>query len=352
MNIFIQSLAKTLGFFLAILIFIVFLGIIIKLIDDSDNLYFDYIGGQKNSSDVIAILNINGPIISEPKKLYSFEVFTNLKVIYPSLIEKYLSELEKQNIKGLIVSINSPGGSVSASQKIYSLMKNFKEKNKIPLYMHSTDILASGGYWIGLAGDKIFAEYGTLIGSIGVKGPNWLYYNSPTSISSGILGNSVESPNGIKLYSNTAGIYKDIFNPFRKPSKKELLKLQQMVDDIYDDFVNLVSSNRKIERQIIKNEIGAMIFNTKRSKQNFLIDDEKNIKEITEYMSKKLKLNEMKIISNKNERSLELLNLNISSFIGKSKLIDNHKLIIKEKFCNNFFNEFSSISTSISYFEC
>ena len=83
-----------------------------------------------------------------------------------------------------------------------------------------------------------------------------------------------------------------------------------------------------------------------------MIDDEKNIKEITEYMSKKLKLNEIKIISHKTERGLVLLSFNISSFINKSKLINNHELMIKEKFCNNFFNEFSSISTSISYFEC
>ena len=79
-----------------------------------------------------------------------------------------------------------------------------------------------------------------------------IYYNSPTSLSPGILGGYIESPNGIKLYSNIAGISKDIFNPFREPTDKEITQLQQMVDDIYEDFINLVSSSRKIETKIIK----------------------------------------------------------------------------------------------------
>ena len=66
-------------------------------------------------------------------------------------------------------------------------------------------MLTSGAYWVSLSGDKIFASYGAIIGSIGVKGPDWIYFNSPTSLSSGILGTSIESPNGIKMYSNIAG---------------------------------------------------------------------------------------------------------------------------------------------------
>ena len=91
------------------------------------------------------------------------------------------------SIPAVAVSINSPGGSVSASQNIYMLFQKFKEENKITIYFNTSDILASGGYWVSLSGDKIFASYGALIGSIGVKGPDWLYYNSPTSLSTGIL---------------------------------------------------------------------------------------------------------------------------------------------------------------------
>ena len=289
MKLFIQTFSKILGFLFAILFFVILLSLTSNFIDNKKS-YFSYFKGDKKSDQIIAVLNISGPIISEPINYYNFEIFNSLEVIYPSIIGEYLKELEKKQIVGLIISINSQGGSVSASQKIYTLLNNFKEKNNIPIYFHSSDILASGGYWIALSGDKIFADYGTVIGSIGVKGPDWLYYNSPTALSTGMLGNSIESPNGIKLFSNTAGVSKDIFNPFREPSQEEKIKLQQMINDIYEDFVTLVSKNRKIEKLIIKDKIGAMIFNTAKAQKHYLIDAQKNIDEIIEILAKKLKI--------------------------------------------------------------
>ena len=351
MSIFFQTLLKTLGFTAAIILIIIFIVILLKFNDNQTNFYFKNTEKENNSSQTIAVMNLEGPIISKPKKNYDLKIFNNLNVIYPLLIEDYLSELETNDLKGLIISINSPGGSVSATKEIYSLIKNFKVKNNIPIYFHTSDILASGGYWISISGDKIFANYGAIIGSIGVKGPNWLYYNSPTSISSGFLGNSVESPNGIKLFSNTAGIYKDIFNPFRRPTNTEMLELQQMVDDIYYDLVSLVSSNRKIEKEIIIKEIGAMIYNSQRAKENYLIDAEKNIKEVIEIMSQKLKLNNIKIISN-HSKNYNLMMLKNFILLNNDQTINDYKLSIKEKFCNNFQNEFSSISSSISNYKC
>ena len=351
MSIFFKTIAKTLGFFTAIFFLVVFIGIISKIGKNNNDLYFEFVQGNKDSTEIIAILNISGLIISEPKNTYNLDIFSNIEAIYPSLIKEYLSELKNINIKGLIISINSPGGSVSASQNIFSLIKDFKIKNNIPIYFHSSDILASGGYWISLSGDKIFADYGSLIGSIGVKGPDWLYYNSPTSISTGLLGGSVESPNGIKLFSNSSGKYKDIFNPFREPSKNEKEKLKEMVNDIYIDFVNLVSSNRKIESEIIIDEIGAMIFNTKRAKLNFLIDGEKNIQEVIKEMGEELNLKNIKIINNKKNQVDSFFNLNFIPF-NLPMSNNDQKYLIKKKFCNNFYNELSSISNSISRFEC
>ena len=355
MTIFFRTLAKTLGFFTAIFILLLISIIIIEVINSNKNngtSYFKHTAGNKNSTEIISILNINGPIISEPSNFNNFNLLGNNEVIYPSLIENYLKELDKKNIKGLIISINSPGGSVHASQKIYSLLNLFKKKNNIPLYFHSTNIIASGGYWISLSGDMIFAEYGTLIGSIGVKGPDWLYYNSPTAISSGILGKSIESPNGIKLFSSIAGNNKDIFNPFRIPTDEEIFKLQQIVNDIYKDFVNLVSINRKLEKELIIKDIGAMIFNTKRAKLNYLIDGEKNIDEVIEFMSKKLNLSDKKIIKNKNNKNYSIININIKNYLQTLYLNNNLKDEIKESICNNYFNEFSAISRSVTNSSC
>ena len=352
MNYFFQVFSKTLGFLLAIIFLLVLMSLFLFFFEGNQQKYFSYLKGNKNSSEIIAILNLNGPIISEPPNFNNYNIFQNLEVIYPSLIKKYLNELEQKNTKGIIISINSPGGSVSATQKIYNLVKEFKEKNNIPIYFHTKDILTSGSYWVALSGDKIFADYGSIIGSIGVRGPNWLYYNSPTLLSEGLFGRSVESQNGLKLFSNTAGLYKDIFNPFRKPTKEEMDKLQTMVDDIYSNFVNLVSINRKIENKIITDEIGAMVFNSKRAKLNYLIDDEKNINEIIELISKKLKLENKKILINNYGDKYNLFNLNFINFFNNKINNKDLKIIINKKLCNNYYNEFSSISLNYISINC
>ena len=352
MNYFFQVFSKTLGFLLAIIFLIVLISLSLFIFGENKQKYFSYLEGNKDSTEIIAILNLNGPIISEPPNFNNYNIFQNLEVIYPSLIKEYLKELEQNNTKGLIISINSPGGGVSATQKIYKLIKDFKEKNDIPIFFHTKDIMTSGSYWVALSGDKIFADYGSIIGSIGVRGPNWLYYNSPTSFSEGFFGKSVESQNGLKLFSNTAGMYKDIFNPFREPTKEEIIKLQFMVDDIYEHFVNLVSLNRKIESKIITDEIGAMVFNSKRAKLNYLIDDEKNIEEIVELISKKLNLVNEKILINKYSDNYSLFNLNYFNFFNNKITNNDLKIMINEKFCNNYYNEFSSIAQNYISINC
>ena len=352
MNYFFQVFSKTLGFLLAIIFLLVLISLFLFIFEGNKQKYFSYLEGNKDSTEIIAILNLNGPIISEPPNFNNYNIFQNLEVIYPSLIKEYLNELKQNNTKGIIISINSPGGSVSATQKIYNLVKEFKEKNNIPIYFHTKDILTSGSYWVALSGDKIFADYGSIIGSIGVRGPNWLYYNSPTLLSEGLFGKSVESQNGLKLFSNTAGMYKDIFNPFRKPTKEEISKLQIMVDDIYADFVNLVSINRKIEKSIITNDIGAMVFNSKRAKLNYLIDDEKNINEIIELISKKLKLENEKILINNYNEKYNLFNLVFTNFYNNKITNKELKIMINKKFCNNYYNEFSSIAQNYISINC
>ena len=292
MSTFFQTFSKILGFLCAFLFFTIILIISLNFYNKSNIDNFNYSEGQKKSENIIGVLYLNGPIISNPINEFNINFFQNFEIITPSKIKKYLLELEEKKISGLIISINSPGGSVSATNEIYNSINSFKLKNNIPIYFHSTNILASGAYWISLAGDKIFASYGSLVGSIGVKGPDWLYYNSPTSFSPGIIGNSIESPNGIELFTNIAGKSKDIFNPFRKPTEFEIIELKKMVEKIYTDFINLVSSKRKIEKEFLTNDIGAMIFDSENAKEKFLIDNEQSFNTTIEFLINNLKIDD------------------------------------------------------------
>ena len=200
--------------------------------------------------------------------------------------------------------------------------------------------MASGAYWFALSGDAIYASYGSLIGSIGVKGPDWIYFDKPISMSSGIFGNAIETKNGIKVYSQNAGKSKDMLNPFRQPTKEELQYIQLLINDIYDDFVNLVSKKRKIEVNIITSEIGALIYNSTHAKNNYLIDGEMNLNSLINKIVDKNKFDNYQI--------LESSNIN-TSFFEKYflQIFSNQKLdkniIINNLICNNLRINISSI---------
>ena len=343
MKQFFSAFFSVFGFITAILSLIIIIGILKSFSSSNDDLFYYYKGDSKSNNE-IAILKIDGPIISQPMNFNNIKFIQSFEVIYPNLIEKYLSELNQRNIKGLIISINSPGGSVSATKKIYDLFVEFKKNNNIPIYFHTSNLLASGGYWLALASDKIYASYGALIGSIGVKGPDWIYYNKPTSLSSGLLGSTVESPRGIKLFSNSAGTSKDLFNPFRPPNEKETEKLQLIVNDIYNDFVSLTSSSRKIESEIIINDIGAMIFNTKRAKENFLIDGEHDLDKVSNILIEKLKLKNFKIINNNKITKYNFFSLMDSNILFKYFFSKDYETKIISQFCNNLKNELNAVS--------
>ena len=353
MKIFFNSFLKVFGFFSAILAILVIAGLISNfIIKNNSSQYFSYLSGPENSKKTIAILNLNGPIISNPTNQINFNLLNYLDAIYPNKIELYLHQLKKEKISGLVVSIDSQGGAVSPTKKIFDLFKEFKNNSNIPIYFHSNNLMVSGAYWISLSGNKIFSSYGALIGSIGVKGPDWIYFNSPTSLSTGVLGSYVESPNGIEMYSNTAGFSKDIFNPFRKPNKNEQIKLQEMVEDIYDDFITNVSANRKIEKNIIKNEIGAMIYNSKQAKKIHLIDNQQDLDQTVESLKNTLKIKSPRIISNTGKLNSNILKVYFNSILNiYDKNIENNK-IIKYKFCNNLKNEFSSATNNLFNYDC
>ena len=347
MRIFFGTFFKVLAIFLAISSFIFLLGLTMNFLNsETERKNFTFLEGNQDSNNTIALINLKGPIISDPINFYNFGGFANISAIYPSLIEEYLKELKRKNISGILVSIDSPGGSVSATHDLYNLFNDFNKEEQIPIYFHSKNLLASGAYWLALSGNKIFTNYGALIGSIGVKGPDWIYYNYPTSISSGILGYNIETKNGIEIFSNTAGKSKDLFNPFRPPTNEEIDHLQKMVNDIYNDFLTIVVSSRKIERDILKKKIGAKIYNSEKAYENNLIDGEKNINQIIAILSRDLGMKDIKVIHNGPTNQFSLNNFYIFLKSFNQNNFEKNNYIINKEFCNNLKNQFSVVSIS------
>ena len=326
MTLFFRTFIRVLGFLSAFLVFILLVSfLVIFFSENKKNNNFSYSTGNPGSLNKIAILNLNGPILNDPIGDVNFFLISNFDIIFIKQVKKLLEELETQKIKGLVISIDSPGGTVSASKKLYDLFINFKNKNSVKIYFHTNELIASGAYWAALSGDKIYADYGSLIGSIGVKGPDWIYYDNPISISSGLIGNSIETKNGIKTFSNIAGNSKDLFNPFRPPTTKEIADLQNSVQNIYEDFVIYVSKSRKLEKDFITNDLGAMIYDSKTAKQKFLIDDVLPLNKVVNLISENLELKDFQIIENYNNEISFLENLIYKNFFN-NQIYENNDL--------------------------
>ena len=198
MSIFFRVFSKVFAFFCAISAFFILLGLLLSFLSkNQENRIFVITKGNENSTNKIAVIKLSGPILEELPLYMDIGLLNNINVIYLKQIREILNNLELEKINGLIVSINSPGGSVSASYSLYNIFRDFSIKNSIDIFFHTNELMASGAYWVALSSKKIYANYGSLIGSIGVKGPDWIYFDMPVSISNGIFGNSIETKKGI-----------------------------------------------------------------------------------------------------------------------------------------------------------
>ncbi len=294
--VFLNVFFRTFGFLSAILIFIIFINILLHFSNDLQNNQFIMTDGEESSENIIVNINLNGPIFNDTNNVLGNNLYN---YISPAKVKSYFKELKQFKIKVLIININSPGGTVSATAELEQIINEFKEDTKIKVYFFTKEILASGGYWVSTTADKIFASYGSIIGSIGVSGPSWFYYNTPLSFSSGIFGQQIETLQGIEVFNQNAGAGKDLFNPYRRPRADEIKHLQNLVDDVYYDFLMKVAKSRKIEISNIKNNIGALIYNSKQAKNNFLIDDILNYETLIKLIIKENEFEDYKIYENR-----------------------------------------------------
>ena len=316
---------RTLGFLSALLIFLVIINILLHFSNNIQKNQFVMTDGIESSDNIIANINLNGPIFNNNKDVLSNNFYD---YINPEQVKSYLEELKQIKIKVLLIKINSPGGTVGATAELEKILYEFKKETNTKVYFYTKEILASGGYWVATTADKIFASYGSIIGSIGVSGPSWFYYNTPLSLSSGILGQTIETKEGIEVFNQNAGEGKDLFNPFRRPKTDEIKHLQNIVDDVYNDFVTKVSKSRKIEISNLKNNIGALIYSSSQAKNNFLIDDILNYETLIKLIIKENKFKDYKIYENKVNNSI------LSNLLVKYEDQTNDKYSFK-KICRN-----------------
>jgi signal peptide peptidase SppA len=155
--------------------------------------------------------------------------------LQPSLNAKDLEPLLKRaftkNVKAVALIINSPGGSAVQSALIHDRIRDLAQEHQLPVYAFVEDVAASGGYWIACAGDEIFADRGSIVGSIGVISASFGFNNAIKKL-------------GIERRVYTAGENKSILDPFQPERKEDVQRLLDLQADIHSNFKEHVRNRR------------------------------------------------------------------------------------------------------------
>jgi len=239
-------------------------------------------------SDKVALVRITGIIVD------STDVIEELK------------EYEEDNsIKAVILRVDSPGGAVAPSQEIYEEILKLKGKKKVVVSMGT--VAASGGYYISAPADKIVANAGTLTGSIGVimEIPNI----------SGLMQKI-----GVETQVIKSGEHKDIASMFKSLQPEEKQILQNVLDDVHNQFIQAVSEGRGMKFEEIKKLADGRIFTGRMAKEAGLIDELGNLQDAILLAGKLTGIEGEPEVVQKKEK-FSVLNLLKGEFPGK--LMDN-----------------------------
>lgn len=273
-------------------LFIVILGLILGGDQAKDSDPYEFISGKETSQQRILRIDINGPILGSPTDSNdTFNFGSLMGITYGYDIQADLKKAaEDKTIKAIFLELTTPGGTIFGSQAIFDGIKAYQEKTGQPVYAFVEGMSASGGVWAMVGADKIYADYGSYVGSIGILGPNLTYYNKPTAINEGLLGGGVTTTGGIESVTISGGRGKDLGNPFRRPTPGELQQLQAGVDQEYTNFVNHVAQARQIKPETIRDKMGAMIFSNQQAQAYGLIDGTLNRPQTLEALAKAAKI--------------------------------------------------------------
>ena len=176
--------------------------------------------------------------------------------------EEVIRQLKKyqknNNVKAIVVRVESPGGGIAPSQEIYETIKSIRNSGK-PVVISMGSMAASGGYYISLGGSKIFANPGTLTGSIGVI----LEYPNYTQLMDKV---------GVNMTTIKSGQMKDAGSPYRKSSKEDQKYFQELINNGYEQFIDAVVLERKIDRDKLLKLADGRVFTGRQAYDYNLVD--------------------------------------------------------------------------------
>ena len=207
------------------------------------------------TEEFIGVLNIVGEIGASSGTMTSTDAYNH--DLYMEYIEK-MEESDKN--KGILLYVDSPGGAVYESDEMYLRLMEYKEKTGRPIWAYFATEACSGGYYIAMAADKIYANRNCWTGSIGV-------------IISLMNCKDLYNKLGIKEIDITSGANKAMGSSGLDLTEEQYDILQSLVDEAYDQFVDIVCEGRGMDEITVRELADGRIYSAKQAKEALLIDE-------------------------------------------------------------------------------
>jgi len=195
-------------------------------------------GGEK-----VAVVRIEGVIVDSREAIEELRKFR-----------------KNPTVRAIVLRIDSPGGGVVPSQEIYAEILKARTEDKVKIITSMGNLAASGGYYIAAATDKIVANPGTLTGSIGVI--------MELANVQGLLEKV-----GVQSVVIKSGKHKDLASPFRTMSPEERALLQDVLDDVHDQFIQAVAAGRAMKVEQVRDLADGRIFSGRQARAVKLVDE-------------------------------------------------------------------------------
>lgn len=186
-----------------------------------------------------------------------------------SIIEELQRYQDSDSVPAILLNVDSPGGGVAASQEIYTEVKRLREEKGKTIVAYMSSVGASGAYYLSSPADKIIANPGTVIGSIGVIA-EWVNYSELLEWAK------------LKSVIFKTGEFKDTGTPTRALTEREKMYFQALIDDMYVQFVEAVADGRKMDVESVRTIADGRVFTGRDAKEKKLIDEIGNFQDAVE----------------------------------------------------------------------
>lgn len=280
-----------------------FNGFFEEIMATSSSGYSEIVLEEGSTGDRIAVLSLDGVIQDLGN---SSSLFQPAGYNHQFFMNQLYEVLEDQSIKGLILRVNSPGGGVVESADIYDAIREIQLTREIPLYVSMGGMAASGGYYVSAPADKIFVNRETITGSIGV-------------IMESVNYAKLAEKYGIDFNTIKTGPYKDIMSGSREMKEEERVMLQEMINDSYERFVDIIEEGRGMTEAEVKAVADGRIMNGRQAIEAGLADGVGKVGDVIAAMKEDFDLQDATVFEYAAEESwTSMLGVKAGSLVGSN----------------------------------